>query len=286
MTIAASALAWSLLRRTTGPLADLMEAAQRVAEGDYSTRIEERGPPGMRALVRAFNSMSARLQASDEQRRNLLADVTHELRTPVTIVQGNLEALLDGVYPADEAHLTTILDETHQLARLIDDLRTLALAESGALRLQREPTDVEALVGETVASFRAQADDAGIGLTADIDPNTPLLVIDPARIREVLGNLIGNALRHTPPGGSVTTRCRPVERAVVFEVLDTGVGIPAEELPHIFDRFHRTRDSGGMGLGLAIARNLVVAHGGDISLESTVGQGTTLRFTLPVVDAG
>src|SRR5205085_6357524 len=146
------------LSRTALPIADLMDAAQQIAEGDYSTRVAERGPGEVRRLAHAFNSMAARLQATDEQRRGLLADVTHELRTPLTVIQGNVEGLIDGVYPADEAHLTPILDETRLLSRLIDDLRTLSLAESGALQLHREPTDLGTLANETAASFRTRAD--------------------------------------------------------------------------------------------------------------------------------
>jgi two-component system OmpR family sensor kinase/two-component system sensor histidine kinase BaeS len=272
------------LRRTAIPISDLMEAAEHIAEGDYSTRVAEQGAPEVRALARAFNSMSARLQAHDEERRGLLADVTHELRTPLTVIQGNLEGMIDGVYPADEARLTAILDETQILSRRIDALRTLALAESGALRLQKEPTDIAMLVSETVASFRAQADTAGVTLHEEGDVDLAAIDVDPARIREVLENLLTNALRYTPPGGLVRVRYGVAdgERQVAVAVEDTGSGIAPDELPHVFDRFSKTRDSRGMGLGLAIAKNLVVAHGGAISAQSEPGKGTTMRFTLPL----
>jgi signal transduction histidine kinase len=273
-----------VLRHTAIPISDLMDAAEHIAAGDYSTRVAEQGAPEVHALARAFNSMSARLQAHDEERRSLLADVTHELRTPLTVIQGNLEGMIDGVYPADEVHLTAILDETHILSRRIDALRTLALAESGALRLQKEPTDIAMLVGETVASFRAQADAAGVTLQAEGDSELPLLDIDPARIREVLENLLANALRYTPRGGAVRVRLGIADgdRQVTVAVEDTGRGIASDELPHIFDRFAKTRDSHGMGLGLAIAKDLVGAHGGEITAESEPGRGTTMRFTLPL----
>ena len=272
------------LRRTAVPIGDMMDAAQRVADGDYSARVRERGPREVRSLARAFNSMAQRLQVTDEQRRNLLADVTHELRTPLTVIQGNLEGLIDGVYPADEAHLKSILDETRILSRLVDDLRTLALAESGALMLQKEPTDFTLLVTETVSSFRGQADATSIALSAECAPDLPLLDVDPARVREVLANLIANALHYTPPGGTIRVRCSLDSggREVVVAVGDTGAGIPADDLPHVFDRFYRARDSHGMGLGLAIAKNLVTAHGGEIRAESEPGQGTTIRFSLPL----
>ena len=272
-------------RRFALPIGDLVAASARVADGDYSARVSERGPREVRSLARAFNSMAARLQASDQTRRALLADVTHELRTPLTVVQGNLEGLLDGVYPRDDAHLQPILDETRVLSRLIDDLRTLALAESGTLQLQKEPTDLALLISETVASFRAQANEAGVTLDADIAPNGPILNLDPARIRQVLENLIANALRYTPNGGKIRVQCSvntSLSKSVAVTVSDTGKGIAPDELPHIFGRFYKSRDSRGAGLGLAIVKNLIAAHGGEISAQSEVDKGTTIRFTLPI----
>jgi signal transduction histidine kinase len=271
------------------PIGDLVDASARVADGDYSARVTERGPREVRSLARAFNSMAARLQTTDELRRALLADVTHELRTPLTVIQGNLEGLLDGVYPRDDAHLQPILDETRVLSRLIGDLRTLALAESGALQLQKEPTDLATLIGETMASFRAQADAAQVTSSPEIEANLPTLHLDPARIRQVLENLIANALRYTPSGGKISIQCSVDSTAVggqrssvAVSVTDTGRGIAPEELPHIFDRLYKSRDSRGAGLGLAIAKNLIAAHGGEISAQSQVGKGTTIRFTLPI----
>ena len=272
-------------RRFALPIGDLVAASARVADGDYSARVSERGPREVRSLARAFNSMAARLQASDQTRRALLADVTHELRTPLTVVQGNLEGLLDGVYPRDDAHLQPILDEMRVLSRLIDDLRTLALAESGTLQLQKEPTDLALLIGETVASFRAQANEAGVTLDADIAPNVPILNLDPARIRQVLENLIANALRYTPNGGKIRVQCSvntSLSKSVAITVSDAGKGIAPDELPHIFDRFYKSRDSRGTGLGLAIVKNLIAAHGGEISAQSEVDKGTTIRFMLPI----
>lgn len=271
------------LRRTVAPIANMMEAASRVADGDYSARVTERGPRQVRALARAFNAMSERLQRNDETRRDLLADVTHELRTPLTVIQGNLEGLLDNVYPRDDAHLAPILEETRVLSRLIDDLRTLALAESGALKLQKERVDLAALVAETAASFRAQIDAAGVELVAE--PGTELMLeLDPARIREVLENLLANALRYTPRGGKINVQCAVDNRRTVAEVRvsDSGSGIPPEDLPRVFERWQKSRESRGTGLGLAIARNLVAAHGGEIFAESEPGKGTTIRFTLPL----
>ncbi len=277
------ALAGGAVRQMAMPLGDVIEAAGRLAEGDYTARVAEQGPREVRALAHAFNSMTERLAAHDEQRRNLLADVTHELRTPLTVIQGNLEGLLDGIYPRDDAHLTPILEETRVLSRLIDDLRTLALAESGALRLEKEPTDLAVLASEAVASFRAQADAAGIELSTDGELDLPLLDVDPARINQVLGNLIANALRYTQRGGTIRVRCSIESGAqVAVAVSDTGAGIPPDRLPHIFDRFYKSPDSRGTGLGLAIARNLAAAHGGEMEAESNLGEGTTIHFRLPV----
>ncbi len=265
------------------PIGDLVAASSRVADGDYSARVRERGPREVRSLARAFNSMAERLQASDQTRRAMLADVTHELRTPLTVIQGNLEGLLDGVYPRDDEHLQPILDETRVLSRLIDDLRTLALAESGALQLQKEPTDLGMLIGETVASFRAQAGELGVELNSEVAPNVPMLNLDAARIRQVLENLIANALRYTAMGGRISVQLAVnSEQSIVVTVSDTGKGIAPDDLPHIFDRFYKSRDSRGTGLGLAIARNLVAVHGGEIAAQSELGKGTTIRFSMPI----
>ncbi len=273
-----------VLMRVTMPVGDLMEAAGRVEAGDYSARVHERGPREVRRLVRAFNNMTGRLQSDEAQRRRLLADITHELRTPLSVIQGHLEGVLDGVYPADAAHLRPILDETRVLSHLIEDLRTLSLAESGALRLHREPTDLAILLDEALAAYRAPAREAGLALRAQAADDLPLLDVDPVRVREVLSNLIANALRHTPRDGSITVSAalEAGGRTVRVTVRDTGAGIAPEALPHIFDRFYKAGESRGMGLGLAIARNLVGAHGGEITAESEVGRGTTIQFTLPV----
>jgi signal transduction histidine kinase len=241
----------------------------------------------VRSLARAFNEMAARLQAHEQQRRNLLAEVTHELRTPLAVIQGNLEGLLDGVYPRDDAHLTPILEEAQILATLIEDLRTLALAETGTLDLHREPTDLGALIEETLAAHRGRADASGVILDTQIAAALPLLDVDPTRIHQVVTNVLSNALRHTGPGGriSVVVGREPTagaEERITLSVTDTGTGISAEDLPHVFDRFYRSPDSPGSGLGLAIAKNLVVLHGGEIRAESAPGAGTTVRITLPV----
>ena len=271
--------------RIARPIGDLIEAAEHVERGDYTTRLRARGPREVRKLANAFNAMSARLEGSENERRRLLADVTHELRTPLTVIQGNLEALIDGVRPMDEMHLRAILEDTHVLARLIDDLRTISVAEAGALPLHREPTDVGALVRDTLGSFASMAAAAGVALTADVTGEQSASV-DPIRVREVLTNIVANALRYTARGGSVRVTVTPWPAHVTVAVRDTGPGISAEVLPNVFDRFTRSPESPGAGLGLAIAKSLVTAHGGTIDATSVPGQGTEIRFTLPRDNAG
>jgi len=267
-------------RNSLRPINDLMDAVARVERGDFTARVRVRGPRDLRRLLTSFNGMAEHLQNSEETRRNLLADVSHELRTPLTVVQGNLEGLLDGIYPRDDAHLMPILEETRVMARLIEDLRTLSLAESGALKLERESTDLSTLAKDTARSFQAAADAQGVKLAVDA---TDAIVcdIDPLRIRAVLNNLIGNALRYTQSGGTITIHTSRDARGACVGVRDTGKGIAPEALPHIFDRFYKGRDSLGTGLGLAIAKQLVQAHGGAIHAQSTLGDGTRMWFTLP-----
>ena len=273
-----------VFRRTAVPLSDVMEAADRLAAGDHAVRVEERGSREMRGLARSFNAMAERLRAGEEHRRNLLADVAHELRTPLSVIQGQTEGLLDGLYPPDRAHLEPLIEETRIMSRLLDDLQTLSTAEGGALRLHRQPCEPAQLVDDAVASFRSRAGADGVVLSARVPPHLTMVDVDPVRIGQVFSNLLSNALRHTPSGGSVVVSATALDggAAVGFAVEDTGTGISPESLPHVFDRFVKAGDSKGAGLGLAIARSLVNAHGGDISAESAPGKGTTIRFTLPL----
>lgn len=272
------------LRRMFTPLDELFRASERVANGDYSVRVGERGSPEIHSLMRSFNAMAERLQANDRQRRNMLADISHELRTPITVIQGNVEGILDGLYPADEARLKSIIEETQILSRLVDDLRTLALAESGALHLKPEPTNVGALIREAVSGFEAQAKEKDIRIELSLNEADDIN-IDPQRIREVLMNLLSNALRYTPRGGQVHVRFTEAgaaeERNVTISVEDSGPGIEPEVLPHVFERFYKSSDSGGMGLGLSIAKYLVEAHSGRIWAESELQRGTKISFMLP-----
>ncbi|HSJ88995.1 MAG TPA: HAMP domain-containing sensor histidine kinase [Anaerolineales bacterium] len=273
------------LRRVSRPLDELVDASNKVADGDYSARVEIKGPPEVRSLLNGFNSMAERLQTNDQHRRNMLADVSHELRTPITVIQGNVEGILDGMYPADEARLKSILEETQILSRLVDDLRTMALAETGSLQLRREPTDLAALIQEVVSGFESNAKEKDIHVDlalADLED----IHLDPLRIHEVLSNIFSNALRYTPHGGEVKVGLAEVdmgpERSVTVFVQDSGSGIDPADLQHVFDRFYKSSDSGGMGLGLSIAKYIVEAHAGKIWAESETGKGTKISFTLPV----
>ena len=274
------------LRRMSMPLDELLEASNHVADGDFSVRVEERGPFEVRALLREFNSMAEKLELNDKQRRNMLADISHELRSPITIMQGNLEGMIDGVYSADVERLKSLYDETQILSRLVDDLRTLALAESGSLQLKREPTDLGLLIREVVSAFESQAKEKNIGVTLELG-DVDAVEVDPLRIREVLTNIVANAVRYTPNGGEikvgVTESAVPENRSVTVFVQDSGEGIQSDDLSRIFDRFYKSSDSGGMGLGLSIAKYLVEAHGGKIWAESETGQGTRISFTLPIL---
>jgi two-component system sensor histidine kinase BaeS len=269
------------LRGSAGPIGDMMVAASRVETGDYAARVRESGPSDVRRLARAFNAMSTRLEADADERRQLLADVSHELRTPLSVIQGNVEGILDGLYPADRAHLEPILDEIALLERLVEDLRTISLAETGGLRLHREPTDIGALLDEVVAAFEARAEAAGVALGSRVAPELPTLELDVTRMRQVLGNLVANALRVTPRGGQIELTAGRNEGVLRIEVRDTGPGIAPDVLPHVFDRFYRAGDSTGSGLGLPIARSLVEAHGGAIVALVPAGGGTTVRIDLP-----
>ena len=274
-----------LVRRAGAPVGDLIEAAGRVEAGDYAARVPVRGPREVRSLARAFNAMSEHLEETDESRRRLLADVSHELRTPLTVMQGTLEGMLDGLYPIDDEHLAPVLEETRVLARLVEDLRTLSLSEAGSLRLHMEPTDLGALIEDVVAGHRVSADAAGVRLSAEVPADLPVLEVDPARIRQVVANLVANALRFTPSGGAVTVTAATTPRGVAVSVRDTGSGMEPEAVEHAFDRFYRSSSSPGSGLGLPIARNLVEAHGGRIEIESAPSRGTEVRFTLPGEEA-
>lgn len=295
LPLLAGAVALRVFRGIATPLADVMAAADAVTEGDLSVRVPEptRGPVDFRRLSESFNRMTAELERSDQQRRNLTADVAHELRTPLHIIQGNLEGILDGVYEPTPEQIDALLDETHLLTRLVDDLQTLSLAEAGQLTLRLEPVDVAELLTDAGTSFSGQMEAAGIDLQIEIEGNAESMSItaDAERLDQIISNLLANALRHTPPGGRITLGAAPTLNGVRILIGDSGEGISPEDLPFIFDRFwrgdrSRARSEGaGSGLGLAITRHLVQSHGGRISVASEPGQGTKFTIDLPLESA-
>lgn len=284
-------LAMRAFRGVAAPLVDLMQAADAVAAGDLTVRVaEQKESRGFGQLTRSFNRMLAELAQADRQRRNLTADVAHELRTPLHIIQGNLEGILDGVYAADTAHIEATLDETRLLARLVNDLHTLSQAEADQLPLRRERVALTDLMADLQTSFSGMAAAAEIELTVENEAGATAVNGDPGRLDQIMSNLLVNALRHTPAGGQIWLSAKVVDGQVKLAVRDNGEGIPAEDLPYIFDRFWRGdrsrshRDGSGGGLGLAIARQLVRAHEGRIEVTSDEGQGTTFTVQLAVAE--
>ncbi len=280
-------LGFLLFRQITSPLRDLTAAAQRIAAGDLEQRVAIHTGDEIGALGQAFNTMAEALAQQEELRRHMVADIAHELRTPLSVIQGNLEALLDGVFPLSKESVVSIHEETLLLSRLVEDLWELALAEAGQLRLERASLDLAALVRQVFSSVELQATEQGVELATDLLPELPMIDGDAQRLSQVLLNLINNALRYTPAGGRITLAARPVGSLLEVSVADTGQGIAPQDLPHVFDRFYRAdksraRSSGGSGLGLAIVKHLVEAHGGRIWVESEPGQGARFAFTLPL----
>jgi signal transduction histidine kinase len=277
-------------RALAAPLNNLAEAARAIGAHHLSKRVEEQGSDELVAVARAFNDMAADLEQGEQLRRNLLADVAHELRTPIAVLQANLRAILDEVYPLDQTEIAQLYEQTRYLSHLVDDLHLLAQAEARQLPLHRQETDLTQLVKTTVDLFRPTAEAKEVSLQTQLPANSPTLQIDAARITQVLQNLLANALRHTPANGTITVSIQPGPETISLCIADTGDGIPPEHLPHIFDRFYRTdsarsRDRGGAGLGLAIARAIVEAHGGQIKATSQgmPGQGSQFTVSLPVM---
>jgi signal transduction histidine kinase len=284
--LVASLLGGLAFRRLGTPFADIMSATDAIARGDLSVRLREnnRGPLGN--LAHRFNNMVTELERAEQQRRNMTADIAHELRTPLHIIQGNLEGILDGVYEQTSANITDTLDETRLLARLVDDLQTLSLAEAGQLPLHPTRFLLADLLADAATGYESRAAAQNVDLRVEVPDPPPEINADYDRLNQVLANLLSNALRYTPENGHITLRAETAQDSVRITISDTGTGIPAEDLPYIFDRFwrgdkSRARTEGSSGLGLAITKQLVLAHGGTISAESELGEGTTFTIELP-----
>jgi signal transduction histidine kinase len=269
------------LRRLAAPAARIVEAAGQIERGDYSARVPVRGPRELRSVARAFNAMSGRLEAHEARRQSVLADVAHELRTPITVIRGQAEGIIDGVYAGDAEHMRPVLAATRSLEVLVEDLRTLALAEAGGLQLHREQVGLGVLVHDTFETYRDTARSQRVDLVAAMEPPGLTVEADGVRLRSVLSNLVGNALRHTPAEGTVRITASRRADAVSITVHDDGEGIADELLPRVFERFVKGSDSTGSGLGLAIVRDIIDAHGGTVSIASEPGRGTEVSLTLP-----
>jgi signal transduction histidine kinase len=289
-TLVAGAATAVAYRRVRGPVGDLLRAAEQVATGAHgAVDVEVRGPRELRLLTVTFNEMAARLAAAEEQRRYFLAEVTHELRNPLAVLQSEIEAQIDGVHPRDDHHLGSLLDETRRLGHLVDDLHTLALTETGRLVLRREAVAFGALVDEAVERHGPQARQRGVSLRASVAPDLPEAWVDPARVRQVVDNLVTNAVRHSPAGGEVAIEVATLPSpgagdgpGLRCRVTDAGPGFPEGELDRVFERFTRAGDSRGSGLGLSIVSDLVRAHGGTVAAGNDPATGgASVRFTLP-----
>lgn len=273
----------------TRPMRELASSAQKIASGDLTQRVRHRSDDEVGEVSDAFNSMAEQLEKKEKSRKRLLADVAHELRNPLSIVQGNLEAWLDGVITPTPEQIASVYDETVLLNRLITDLRELSLAEAGQLKLNMETASLSALVNAEITVFQARCQEKQVNLDAQVDSSLPGVSIDRDRIRQVLHNLIENALRFTPAQGSVTVQAKVIDgNSLLISVSDSGSGIDAADLPYVFDHFYkadksRQRIYGGAGIGLAMVKKYVELHGGRVWVESEAGKGSKFSFTIPLV---
>jgi signal transduction histidine kinase len=278
-------LTFVLSRRILAPVKALTQAARRLGKGDFSQRVHVRDKGEVGELAQSFNSMASDLERAEQLRRNMVADAAHELRTPLSNIKGYLEAIRDGIKKPDSDTIRSLDEETSSLSRLVDDLQELSLADAGELKLIRRKEDIPKLIDEAVAALQPQAAAKGLVLAVDLPEKLPLVNIDSHRIKQVLRNLLENAVAHTSQGGSVTVEAWQQGSQIKVSVVDTGEGIPAKDLPNIFERFYRVdksraRATGGSGLGLTIAKRLVEAHGGRIEVQSKLRKGSRFTFTL------
>jgi two-component system sensor histidine kinase BaeS len=279
-------LSWYLSNRISKPLAELTLATGSITEGYYGKQVDVRGGREVKDLADAFNALSENLERNEILRKNMIADISHELRNPLASQRGHLEALQDGVIEVNTEAIEVLMKNNILLTRLVEDLQQLSLVDAGQIKLDITPTHVGEIMQAAAAGFEHKISEKSISLRMDVAADLPAVMADQGRISQVLGNLLSNALLYTPQGGRITLGAKEEEGEVVISVGDTGPGIEREELRFIFDRFHRTdksrtRETGGTGLGLSIAKGLVEAHGGRIWAESEIARGTTIFFTLP-----
>ncbi len=278
-------------RSLTAPLRRLAEAARAIGAQNLSRRVKVEGTVEVMDMANAFNEMASALEEKETLRRNLVADVAHELRTPLTVLQGNLLAILDEVYPMDNSEVARLYDQTRLLSRLVEDLHELSQAEAHQLPLKLDVVQIDDLVHTTIAKFDSLAEAEGVTLKVEVTPNLPLVLADKGRLSQVLHNLLNNALVHSTRGGQITVHTEYNRDTLKLQVQDNGKGIPAANIPYLFNRFYRVdpsrnRNTGGTGLGLAIVKAIVEAHGGHISVtsEGKVGQGSTFTIELPLMN--
>ena len=293
-TLIAVAISALISQRVIAPVRDMMHASRQIAQGNYGRRVSlpANRPTAdldeMGQLAHSFNQMAAQLEESDTLRRQLIGDVTHELTTPLTVIKGSMEGLIDGVLPSEPETFQKVYHEAARLQRLVTDLQELSRVEAGTYELHTQPVDLAALTSSVTNRLRRQYEDKGVQLNVHLPPGLLMAEADPDRISQVLINLIGNALQYTPAGGQVDVTVRRKNNGALFIIADTGIGFAAEHLPHLFTRFYRAdksraRSSGGSGIGLTIARHLVETHGGQIWAESAgLGQGSQFIFLLPL----
>ena len=280
-------LTFFLSRSILRPVDELISAARAMEKGDLSQRVTVRSKGELGELANAFNAMAEGLTRLEQLRQNMVTDVAHELRTPLSNVRGYLEALRDGVVDPTPEMIASVYEEAMLLNRLVDDLQELALAEAGHLNLLRQPVNVQEVVEKAVQSLKAQAGEKGVSMAVDLPDDLPLVEADAERLGQVLRNLLKNAILNTPSGGEIAIRARTVDSQVEVSVEDNGLGISAEHLPYVFERFYRVdqsraRTTGGAGLGLAIVKQLVEAQGGQVEIDSQVNVGTRISFTSPI----
>lgn len=287
--LAALSLSYLFSRSVVAPVLEMSHATQRIADGHYNERAQVMGDDELAQLAVRFNQMAEKLDQVESMRRQLIGDVSHELRTPLTAIKGSMEGLMDGILPADDETYQQIHAEAHRLNRLVDDLQELSRVEAHAYQLDFHPLDVSSLVQTVTQRLAPQAQSKRISLDLDLTPDLQPILVDEDRAIQILTNLTGNALQYTPEGGRVSISAKRNKDEIQFSIRDTGIGIPPEHLPHLFDRFYRVDKSrsrqsgGGSGIGLTIARALVEEHGGRIWVKSEgEGKGSTFNYTLPV----
>lgn len=286
LAVFATLIGLLLTRRVVSPLAEVIAAAEEIAGGRLQTRLGAKGPDDLRGLSDSFNKMADSLERNDRERRDMLADIAHELRTPLTVMRGRLEGIMDGVYPPDEDHVGPALEEAYLLERLVEDLRLLTLAESHQLTFEKHELDLIEIARRSINMFQAEADEKKINLRLVTPLDNALIVADPMRTEQVIGNLLSNALRYVPEGGKVWAEITKKENEMEVSINDNGPGVPEADLPFIFNRFwrgekSRARQSGGAGLGLAITKLLVEGQGGQITAQNRPAGGMQVTVSFP-----